>query len=197
MSEDLAKNQSYGNLNYFQKLYFNFKKVHSNLINVMIHIICVPLIVISVLRLSRFILNFYFPNQNSEKDWVLLLHVIFTPLFVYVDFFSGFLTSVQYVLVDYSLKNRSFACFDNRLSDEAVFMLALIFCVVMFSVGHFVFEKRYVPIREDLLVTFAAPVYININLLYLVFGYRKIELFEVETLVLVDIENNKRNLKAD
>ena len=179
-------------LNTFQLYYFNFKRFHSNLSNVIIHCLFTPPVFASASYLLTLLgLYFDFTMFNlGYLGWILL-----TPFLVYIDWFSGLLTIIQYVLIEFFVSanvNKIFSCFNSNLN--VAYLMGAIFVIsfIILQLGH-VIEKRGQGVTESIRDSIAVCLMVNINALFYFVSYRKQEILDIDHLIRRDIADYKRN----
>ena len=127
-----------------------------------------------------FYLSFDFANFNPT--WI--FSIILVPFYIYVDFLIGLLTIAQYILIDFLIVK-----YDSKISflkfgleNQQFWIIVLILSLLLIILSH-LFEKTELK-KISTFTYITTPLYINLNKLYLVFGYRKIEIFFVEKYIL-------------
>ena len=84
------------NLNKFQYFFYDYGRYHNNKINIFIHIIFVPIISATLFAITRYLSKVYL---NTDFNVGTLIPLLTTPLYLYVDFFLGLFTSIEYLLL--------------------------------------------------------------------------------------------------
>lgn len=168
-------------LNKFQKFFHGYGCYHNNLINVLIHIICIPPIFFTLDK----ILNYYFGHKMPFNPFYLIF-LIWGPIYAYIDPILGTLTTAQYLLLSLLTKNMNFSIFGFS-HIQVVLFIHIISWLVQFY-GHGVHEKRKPALLDNVLLLFSAPVFVNTELFYFIFGYRKAEIDETKKYIEYDIK---------
>ena len=89
-------------LNKFQKFFFSYGIYHFDTINVSIHLICIPILTFTLIRmLDYFSMQFLKIGIPLGLIFISLVSV----LYLYVDPFSGFITSGIYFSLELLLMN--------------------------------------------------------------------------------------------
>jgi len=192
MSQEASKEQN-PNLNKFQKFFYNYGRFHYNPINIIVHIIFVPLITLTLDRMIAL----------SAKDFgmtfnpCLILFAILAPIYIYVDFASGLITSIQYPLLSFLTKDIHFSLFG--LSDLKTSVILHVFSWIMQFLGHGAFEKRKPALLDNIFLVFNAPVFVNIELMNFLFKYKDAELEETKRHIEQDIAlyRKSKGIKSD
>lgn len=160
-------------LNKFQRFYYDYARFHRNPVNVLIHILFVPILTFTMYKMVSYAsLNFF--NLSFNLIYILALFVY--PMYIYVDLFTGFVTALVYTILDLSTSSTNFEYLGlNHIN----FMLIvhLISWIAQF-ISHAVFEKRKPAIIENIFLLFNAPVFVFIEIFEFLFGYRKDEISE-------------------
>lgn len=186
MSAEFAKlEKPKENLNKFQHFFYDYGRYHNNIVNILIHVVCVPLILITLLRMTSFASKVYL---ESDFNFGLVLIFIFTPIYIYVDFFVGLLTSLEYIIIDHLLKDFTFQTLDLGYSDVKIFLAIHIISWLIQFIGHGFFEKRKPALVDNVFLTINAPMFVNLELFYFLFGYKKSDLIETKKFIVHDIK---------
>ena len=174
-------------LNKFQKFFYDYGRFHYNKINVWIHILCVPFIVFTLGLMVKHLSANYFELKFNPM-WVLLSAL--ACLYLYVDFVSGLLTIVQHscLLYFFSDVDFSYAGFSSIQVIVVVHLLSWIFQFI----GHGVFEKRKPALMDNVFLMFSAPVFVNIELMIMMLGYRRKEIEETNLHIRKDISEYRK-----
>lgn len=178
------------NLNKFQKFFYDYGRFHYNKVNVWIHIICVPFITYTLGRIIGHLANTHF---DIKLNPIYLLFTVLTCLYVYVDFVSGLLTIVQNVSLLYYFSDFDFSC-GSWSNIQVITAIHLVSWILQF-LGHGIFEKRKPALMDNLLLTFNAPVFVNIELMYMFFGYRRKDIEEAFVYIKKDVEEYRKSFK--
>lgn len=182
MSQSIAAKEARQNLNRFQKFFFEYGCYHNDTLNVWIHITCVPLIVLTISRLFES-LSFDILGLNTNIWWFFLS--IVSAVYLYVDLFSGILTSAFYWIASYFLLTKDFTLFG--LSGLKTAALIHVIAWLIQFVGHGFFEKRKPALMDNIFLTINAPLFVTIELLYFFVGFRKNQIDETKTYIVRDI----------
>ena len=172
------------NLNIFQHFFYDYGRYHNNIINIIIHVIFVPVITLTLFRLTDFLCKLQF---NLDINLGMIIMVIATPIYLYVELYVGFLTAAQYWITDHYLKSVTFNGLYG-LTDWQVFLVIHIVAWIIQFIGHGVFEKRKPALMDNIFLTLNAPIFVNLELFYFIFGYRKKELLETKKYIAADIK---------
>lgn len=181
MSESKYDNPQ--NLNRFQHFFYDYGRYHNNTVNILIHCVFVPIIFTSLMamtwHLSKNVLDL---NFNIG----LLLPLAATPLYIYVDLFIGTLTSIQYLLLGFYSQSITFG-FDG-ISDIKIISAIHIFAWITQFIGHGAFEGRKPALMDNLLLTLNAPIFVNLEIGYYGFGYKKEQIDETKHYIVAEIK---------
>lgn len=169
-------------LNKFQLFFFNYGRFHYNIVNILIHICFIPIITITLDRMIFLIARDYLGFKFNP---FLFFYLLITPLYVYVDFFSGLITSLQYPLIGFLLKDQPFTIFGFSELRSVVTLHVLAWTVQFF--GHGFFENRKPALLENIFLVLNAPVFVTIEFLNFLFKYRDADLTEVREYIKKDI----------
>lgn len=180
-------------VNNFQLYYYNFKRFHSNLLNVFLHFLFTPTTFASAAYLLT-LLGIYFEIKMFNLGY--LFWILLTPFLVNIDWFSGILTAIQYVIIEYFVfhnVNKICSCFASNLN--VAYLMGAIFVIsfILLQIGH-VFEKRGQGVFESIKDSLAVCSMVNINALVYFINYRKQEVLDIEHLIKRDISEYQRSL---
>lgn len=186
MSQEVYKDHR-PNLNKFQKFFYDYGRYHYNLTNIIVHLIFVPIITVTLDRMINLTAKEYGLSFNPCH----LLFAALTPIYLYVDFISGLITSIQYPLISILTKDIHFSIFG--LSDFKTTVLLHVLSWIMQFLGHGAFEKRKPALLDNIFLVFNAPVFVNIELMNFLFKYRDAELEETKKHIEQDIAAYKKS----
>lgn len=175
-------------LNKFQKFFYSYGKYHYDILNIVIHIICVPIITLTLDRM----VSLWAKDLGLSFNPFLILYGILTPIYLYVDFVSGLITSIQYPIIGYLLKDYHFSLFG--LTDMQSTALLHVFSWILQFIGHGAFEKRKPALLDNIFLVFNAPVFVNIELMNFIFKYRDAELNETRKHIIEDINAYRKTM---
>jgi uncharacterized membrane protein YGL010W len=179
------------NLNKFQVFFYEYGRFHYDFINIIIHIIFVPIITISFDRMAGILGEKY----NLPFNPFFLLYAISTFFYLYVDSTVGLITAIQYPLIGYLLMFIKIEIFG--LSQMQSYLVINIASWIAQFIGHGLFEKRKPALMENIFLTINAPCFVNIELFNFLFNYRKEELKEVRKFIEKDIAIYRKMNKND
>eukprot|EP00744_Colponema_vietnamica_P012518 GILI01017568.1.p1 GENE.GILI01017568.1~~GILI01017568.1.p1 ORF type:complete len:207 (-),score=38.38 GILI01017568.1:115-735(-) len=156
---------------------------HNNMINKIIHIICVPLIVWSLMMLLRLI-PFTFVIESAprffshwaatpgwEPHWAFFFSVILLIYYYVLDFGVGFVSSCLFALMYYTSNLVFNACGSLACILTVALVVHIVSWVFQF-IGHGVFEKRRPALIDNIFQVFVAPFFVTLEVMFL-FGYKK------------------------
>ena len=192
MSEEKKYDKPAENLNRFQHFVYDYGRYHHNIVNILVHVVCVPIIIISLLRMTSHASKVYL---DSDFNYGYLIPILATPLYIYVDFFVGIITSLEYFVIDFLLINFTFEERFFGLNDWQTWLLIHVIAWIAQFIGHGFFEKRKPALMDNFLLTLNAPIFVNLETFYFLFNYRKEELKEVEKYVINDIKRYRGEKK--
>jgi uncharacterized membrane protein YGL010W len=170
------------NLNKFQRFFYNYGRYHNDKVNVWIHIICIPIITVTLGILLEYLSN----NVLESKINILyVLHGLLLPVYAYVDMFVGLFTFAEYLLLHLLVKDCDFSicCLS---SIQTILALHIAAWILQF-IGHGVYEKRKPALLDNVLLIFNAPVFVNIEIFIMLFKYREEEIEETKKYIVEDI----------
>ena len=176
------------NLNKFQHYFYDYGRFHNNIVNILIHIIFVPTITISLLRMISNASKVYLESEFN-LGWLIILAT--TPVYIWVDFIVGTFTAMQYLVIDHLLKDFSFDSFNLGYETWKVWLAIHIAAWLVQFIGHGFFEKRKPALLDNIFLTLNAPIFVNLELVYFLFGYRKEELIESKKYIVADIKKHR------
>ena len=169
-------------LNKFQKFFFSYGIYHFDTINVSIHLICIPILTFTLIRMLD-----YFSMQYLKIGIPLGLIFIslVSVLYLYVDPFSGFITSGIYFSLELLLMNNQSPIFGYGQIDFIIYVHILSW-IAQF-IGHGLFEGRKPALMDNIFLTLNAPVFVTLEILEK-FNYRREELIEARECMRKEVE---------
>lgn len=188
MSSDFSNTNK---LNHFQKFFYNYGIYHSDPVNILIHVICVPLIIFSLGKMLEGLQMAY----NLPFNPFYALFVLKGAVYIKNDFLSG-ITMVVYPLVEYLTQGKDMSMYG--LSHMQVIVFIHVISWILQFIGHGKFEGRKPALLDNLQLIFNAPVFVHIELMNYLFGYKKEELEETRKYINYEVQRyrNSRNKKA-
>lgn len=170
-------------LNKFQKFFYDYGRFHRNIINILIHIVCIPIITLTFFLMFD---HLSFKILNLPFNLFYIIFAIWVPIYIYTDFFTGLITSIQYPLLYHLVKPYMYSFSLLGLSPaQTVVALHIVSWLLQF-IGHGKFEKRKPALMDNPMLMFNAPVFVVMEILML-FGYRKNEIMEAQKYIDADI----------
>ncbi len=183
-----SKNLDPRNLNKFQHFFYDYGRYHNDGVNIGIHLVFVPLIFATLLYMLNYLSKEYF---GSDFNYGTLIPILLVPLYVYVDFFLGLITGIQYLLIDYYIRSVTFNL--DCISDINIIIIIHIFSWIIQFIGHGVFERRKPALMDNFLLTLNAPIFVNIEIAFFLFRYKADELEEAKKYIVEDIKNFRKS----
>jgi uncharacterized membrane protein YGL010W len=181
-------------LNKFQYFFYDYGRYHNNTVNKIIHIIFVPLISATLLYLLRSFSSFLTGRDFEDLSFSTFFIISISFLYVYVDFTIGTVTSIQYLIVDYLMSK--FKLDIEGISDLKIILIIHIMSWVFQFIGHGAFEGRKPALVDNILLTLNAPVFVNAEIFYYLFGWRKKQIEDITPYILEDISNSGKKSKV-
>lgn len=178
--EDLS---NINKLSKFQRFFYDYGRYHSNRINVWIHVLCIPVIYVSLMQLLRFACSHYGIEYNL--GW--LIPILASPMYFSVDVITGILTLVVGLGGDLVFKRYDLSCPDHNLKGWHIWLILHLVSWIAQFIGHGIFEKRKPALMDNLLLTLNAPVFALLEVFEL-FGYRKEEIEETRKYINYDVQ---------
>ena len=179
------------NLNKFQVFFFEYGRFHFDTVNIIIHIIFVPLIIISFDRIACILGE----RNGFPFNPFFVLYSITTCLYLYVDPISGIFSAIEFPLIGYLLTLVKFEIF-GLTELQSYLLLNFVSWIAQF-IGHGFAEKREEALADNIFLTLNTPCFVNIELFNMLIGYRKKELDEVRTYIIRDIAIYRKNTGLD
>jgi uncharacterized membrane protein YGL010W len=177
-------------LNKFQKYFYDYGCYHNNIINIIIHVICVPIIVFTLGKISEHYVV-HVAGLAYNYPFYALIGII-VPNWIYVDPILGTLTSIQYIGTSLLTEGLDFSY--GKYSSIQVLALVHIVAWIAQFIGHGAFEKRKPALMDNIVLTANAPYFVNLELAYFTFGYGKTQIDEAKNYVRKNIvEYRKAN----
>ncbi|CAD8108987.1 unnamed protein product [Paramecium primaurelia] len=151
--------------------YSSYGSYHNNIVNKVIHLICIPLILLSAVQ----IMNHYSSIIDigcCKLNLGLIMLFVLAIVYMTVDFFSGILASLFYIVVTLLLNqhfmNADEVQWSNHLCVATTFQVT---CWILQFIGHGVFEKRAPALLDNILQIFVAPDFVFLEVLFFM-GYK-------------------------
>lgn len=176
------------NLSIFQHFFYDYGRYHANNTNIIIHVICVPWIVVSLLRLTEYLSKEKF---GLEFNIGYILIALTSVLYLQVELFVGMLTICQNIFLNHYFSNNHVMPNDSFISETQFWLAVHVICWIFQFIGHGVFEKRKPALMDNIFLTLNAPIFVNLEILYFLTGYRKEELNETKKYIMYDIKRFK------
>lgn len=176
-------------LNKFQKFFFDYGRYHRNPVNIIIHLIFIPIITLTFFLMFDYL---SFKILDLKFNIFYIIYLFWVPIYIYTDFITGFITSAMYPILYFYTKQIN--CEILGLSYIHSIILLHIFAWIIQFIGHGVFEKRKPALMDNPILMFNAPVFVLIEILYWL-GYRNGEINETFKYIDADIKEfkNKQN----
>ena len=124
------------NLNKFQMFFYEYGRYYFNFINILIHIIFVPIITLSFDRMVGILGE----RNGFASNPFFILYGFITFLYLYIDSRSGLITAIEFPLIGYLLKFIKFEIFG--LSEIQSYLLVNIISCIAEFLSHRFAEKR-------------------------------------------------------
>ena len=163
-------------MNAFGQFFVNYGEYHHNKVNMIIHVICIPQIIMSLMGLLHPI-NYLIPIIG----WDLLLVGSTTYLYVITEKTVGILTAV-WLWASLVFVRTMYIYAKNEHSEGTLFKYFLcqhIFAWVLQFIGHGLFERRSPALVDNLLLVLNAPFFVTAELLKLI-GWKKEEFVAID-----------------
>jgi len=175
----------------FQHFFYNYGRFHGNSVNILIHITCIPILLITGYKLLEMI------SYDHLKIPYNLGIILWTWALVWLskDAFSGIFTTIQYATVLFFLHGRDLSC-SGYSSMQIVAAFHIGAWIIQF-IGHGLFEQRAPALVTNVLLTINAPLFANLEIFYYVFGYRAKDLECAFTYIKKDIKAFQESKKQD
>eukprot|EP00347_Sterkiella_histriomuscorum_P023261 403335330 len=181
----------------FDQFYFNYAKYHYNPNNKLIHLVFIPCLVFTLFAMLHHGpgLEIQVLGNKIVADISFLLPLIMLPIYLYVDVFTGFITTLVFIpahllsLYLYSQDQQIFQGYHFK------FMLAFhILSWITQIIGHAKFEKRAPALTDNVLLIFVAPFFFVFELLYRL-GYKKDRIRGLNKLIAKEIDFYRKQNK--
>jgi uncharacterized membrane protein YGL010W len=161
------------------KFFVSYGQYHNDMVNKLIHMVCIPSIVFTLTTLLQFT-PWYMNFDGSENQTLLTVNapmlVICTLclLYVNVEKVSGLVSTMVYGLGYLYGRSLYLVAVENGTTSTFwnISMAIQIVAWVMQFVGHGVFEGRKPALMDNLLLTLVAPDFVTIEILF-AFGWKK------------------------
>ena len=171
-------------MNKFGEFFVNYGEYHHNKVNMLIHLICIPQIVMSLFGLLHPI-NYLIPIIG----WDILIAGSLTHLYVITEKTAGLLTAF-WLWASLIFVRSVYVQAKNEQWEGTLFRYFLaqhIFSWTLQFIGHGIFERRAPALTDNLLLVLNAPFFTTAEILKIL-GWKKKEF------VIIDQEIKKRVL---
>lgn len=174
-------------LNKFQSVFFEYKSSHNDAINIIFHIIMIPLLVMNIIKIfESFSLNFFGFSHNYLAYSLLLFYGI---NWIQTDLFLGIVTLMEYLIIDIITKGASFRMLG--LSNVQTLLIFFIFGFAGQIISHRINEELKHDFLESTTLILNTPILVNMELFDFLFGYKKQQLNEVRQRITKSINEAK------
>ncbi|CAD8124618.1 unnamed protein product [Paramecium sonneborni] len=174
--------------------YSSYGSYHNNIINKAIHLVCIPLILLSAIQIVNHY-SFSIDTGCCKLNFGLIILFVLALVYMAVDLLSGILASSFYITITI-LMNQHFANADENLWSHHLCVATTfqITCWILQFIGHGVFEK-HLPFQTIfykylLLQTLYSWKYCS----FLVINHRSIRLARIKQKKISNNSGIKRNL---
>lgn len=167
--DDLSK------LNRFQRFFYDYGRYHNTLGNIIVHMIFVPLIAFT---LEKILGELYPKPFNIPLNPFWAIFIASSVVYLYTDFVTGLITIAEYVSLAYFTRNIDFS-FLGYSNLQSLLIIHASAWIAQF-ISHGFIEHRKPALVDNIFLTINAPVFVNIELLYYLFGFRNKEIKEVK-----------------
>jgi uncharacterized membrane protein YGL010W len=181
---------SIDNLNKFQKFFYEYGKYHRNPMNILIHVICIPIITLTFFLIFD---DISFSKFKLPFNIFYVIYAIWVPIYIYTDVVIGGLTSIFYPALYYLTRETDFSCFG--MSNFQIVLLIHVVAWVLQFIGHGAFEGRKPALMDNLLLMFNAPVFVFIEIFFFL-GYKKEEISETLKYIDADILEYRKSKRS-
>ncbi len=181
-------------LSAFQHYYYDYGRFHANILNIIVHIICVPFIATTGCLIGEYFSKEYFHVQYNP---CMFLFAFWCLIYLVKEPLLGIFTTAQYVAILYFLLGKDLSC--SCLGLNHIQTIGGIF-VVGFTIqilSHGVFEGRAPALTSNIFLAINAPLFVNIELFYFLFGYAKSDIDEAKKYMADDIKAFHEDSKTD
>ncbi|CAK81285.1 unnamed protein product (macronuclear) [Paramecium tetraurelia] len=151
--------------------YSSYGSYHSNIVNKAIHLVCIPLILLSAVQITNHY-SFTIDTGCCQLNFGLIMLFVLALVYMTVDLVSGILASSFYIAVTLFL-NQRFANSDEAQWSNHLFLATTfqVACWILQFIGHGVFEKRAPALLDNILQIFVAPDFVFLEVLFFL-GYK-------------------------
>lgn len=182
ISQENNKGYSYYSINNsnlnntFTMYYSKYIFTHTNKINIIIHWITTPIIIISLIRLM-----YIFIDTNFEETSVilmksvisLLLILILLPFYLLFDALIGLLTMIEYIFLNYALINVDVnKLIKTEIPEFRVWIMFIVICIFTFTMSHELLDNHKCIKDVDFYIYIIFPAIVNANMLNVLFNFK-------------------------
>ncbi len=181
-------------LSAFQHYYYDYGRFHANILNILAHIICVPLVAITGCLIGEYFSKEYFHVQYNPCMFLLafwfLTYLVKEPL-------MGIFTAAQYVAILYFLLGKDLSCSCLGLNHIQTIGGIFVVGIIIPNLSHKVFEGRAQGFTPNVFLANNAPLFVTIEISYFLFGYAKSDIDEAKKYMADDIKAFHEDSKTD
>ncbi|CAD8145048.1 unnamed protein product [Paramecium octaurelia] len=172
--------------------YSSYGSYHNNLVNKAIHLVCIPLILLSAVQIMNHY-TFTIDTGCCKLNIGLIMLFVLALVYMAVDFLSGILASSFYIsvtlLLNQHFANADEAQWSHHLCVATTFQVT---CWILQFIGHGVFEKRAPALLDNILQIFVAPDFVFLEIMFFL-GYKP----QIHKACQVQIENSIKQFRND
>lgn len=175
----------------FSQFFVSYGSYHDNIVNKLIHIICIPQIYFSMYAMFLHTMDqkyFY----GIQYDYFIIFYACLMLVYLKIDFITGLLSAIVYGALAWYCRHLFLNWGAENLDQHfRIFLIQHIVSWAAQFIGHGVFEKRKPALMDNLLLTMVAPDFVIIEILFY-FGYKK----DMQAVCQKDIDANIKVYRA-
>ena len=134
----------------------------------MIHIICIPIITVTLISLGIYYPLGEYTGTPYQAHAGLFIIFSFGAFYISLDFYSGLVAGIIYGS-GYFIGNYLYLIDQNNHINNVLMLQAI--CWILQFIGHGLFESRRPALFDNILLTTSAPLFVVLELMML-FGYK-------------------------
>jgi 2-hydroxy fatty acid dioxygenase len=175
----------------FDQFFVSYGSYHDNIVNKIIHIICIPQILFSLYAMLLHTMDQRF-IYGIQYDYFLIFLTGLMLVYLKIDVISGLVSTLFYFGISLYCRHLFLTWGADNLDQHfRIFLIQHIVGWAAQFIGHGVFEKRKPALMDNLLLTMVAPDFVIIEIMFYL-GYKK----DIQDKCQKDIDANIKAFRA-
>lgn len=156
----------------FDQFFVSYGSYHDNVVNKLIHIVCIPQIFFSLYAMLLHTMDQRY-IYGIQYDYFLIFYAFIMLIYLKIDFITGLVSTLFYGALSLYCRHIFMTWGADNLDQHfRIFLIQHIVGWAAQFIGHGVFEKRKPALMDNLLLTMVAPDFVIIEIMFYL-GYKK------------------------